>query len=156
MRELHQKAFVLATSAALLISIFLLIFGNYIFSLWTREKVEFSFSLMLAFLITLIFRNIWSTSGVALMATNKHSKMGLMYVLFSTVSIFVAIVLTKYFPSILLNVYCLLIIEISLCLYTVKTALVLTDDTFGNLFSSYKGIFISYKELFKGKLTKTI
>jgi O-antigen/teichoic acid export membrane protein len=156
MRELHRKAFVVATSAAIFISIFLLIFGNYIYSLWTQGKVEFDFSLMLAFLIVLIFRNIWSTSSVALMATNKHSKMGLLYVFFSVLSIGVAITLAIFYPSITLNVYCLLIIEIGLCIYTLKRAMELTEDNFGDLVSSFKYIFIDYKEIFKRKFIKTI
>ena len=149
MRELHQKAFVVATSAALFISIFLLIFGKFIYSLWTHGKVEFNFYLMLAFLIVLIFRNIWSTSSVALMATNNHSKIGLLYLIFSFISINLSIIITTYYPSITLNVYCLLIIEISLCIYTLKRALELTDDKFSDLVYSYKYFFIDYKEILK-------
>jgi O-antigen/teichoic acid export membrane protein len=155
MRELHQRSFVLVTSAALLISVFLLIFGNDIYSLWTQEKIEFNFSLMLAFLITLIFRNIWSTSSVALMATNKHSRLGIMYVLFSISSIGLAIIVAEYFPSIIANVYCLLIIEIGLCIYTLKRALELTGDNFGNLFFAFRYIFNDYKHLFKKKFIRT-
>ncbi len=142
MRELHRKAFVVGTSTAFLISIFLLIFGKYIYSLWTQGKVEFNFYLMLAFLIVLIFRNIWSTSSVALMSTNKHSKMGLLYVLFSFLSICAAIILATYYSSITLNVYCLLIIEISLCIYTLKRALELTEDNMGGLLNSFQYIYI--------------
>ena len=111
---------------------------------------------MLAFVIVLIFRNIWSTSSVALMSTNKHSKMGLLYVLFSFLSVILAIIAAISYSSITLNVYCLLIIEISLCIFTLKTALKLTEDSFRNLLSSYKKIFIDYKEIFKRKFLKTI
>ena len=155
MRELHRKAFVVATSVALFICILLLIFGKYIYLFWTQGKVEFNFYLLLAFLIVLIFRNIWSTSSVALMSTNKHSKMGLLYVLFSFLSIISAIIVAISYSSITLNVYSLLIIEISLCIFTLKTALKLTEDSFRNLLSSYKKIFIDYKEIFKKKFLIT-
>lgn len=155
MRELHQKAFAVATSAALFISLFLLIFGKFIYSLWTNGKVEFNFYLMLAFVIVLIFRNIWSTSSVALMSTNKHSKMGLLYVLFSFLSVILAIIAAISYSSITLNVYCLLIIEISLCIFTLKSALKLTEDSFKNLLSSFKDIFIDYKEILKRKFLKS-
>lgn len=155
MRELHRKAFVVTTTIALLISIFLLIFGNYIYAIWTQGKVKFDFSLMLAFLIVLIFRNIWSTSSVALMATNKHSKMGVYYVFFSILSIGLAMISATYFKSLSLNVYCLLIVELSLCIYALKSALKLTKDSFGDLLTSYKYILSEYYELYKKQFAKT-
>ena len=154
MRELHRKAFVVATTAALVISIFLLIFGNHIYTIWTQGKVAFDFYLMLAFLIVLIFRNIWSTSSVALMATNTHSKIGILYVFCSILSIGLSIAFANYFNSIILIAYCLLLIELGLSYFALKNGLEITKDTWRGLFSSFKYIFDDYRNLFNQKFIK--
>ena len=154
MRELHRKAFVVATTAALVISIFLLIFGNHIYTIWTQGKVAFDFYLMFAFLIVLIFRNIWSTSSVALMATNTHSKIGILYVFCSILSIGLSIAFANYFNSIILIAYCLLLIELGLSYFALKNGLEITKDTWRGLFSSFKYIFDDYRNLFNQKFIK--
>lgn len=153
MRQLYRKAFVIATSTALGISIFLLIAGNLIFDIWTGGKVEFNFSLMFAFLVVLIFRNVWSTSSVVLMATNKHSKMGIIYVFASISSIGLAIVAAQVIPSLTLLVYCLLILELFLCYYALKRSLEVTEDSFINLYAAFKTIFHEYKGSLQKKLS---
>lgn len=151
MRELHRKAFAVATTAALIISVLLLIFGNFIYTIWTQGKVLFDFSLMLAFLIVLIFRNIWSTSSVVLMATNKHSLLGILYVICAILSIGLSILLTKYYNSLTIVVYCLLLLELVLSFFAVKKGLEITKDHWCSLFSSFKWLFMDNIVLLKRK-----
>ena len=151
MRELHRKAFVVATTAAIGISIFLLVFGNLIYTIWTQGKVPFDFFLMLAFLIVLIFRNIWSASSVVLMATNKHSTLGILYVVCAILSIGLSILLANYFNSLIIVVYCLLLLELVLSFFAVKKGLEITKDHWRSLFSSFKSLFMDNNFLFKRK-----
>lgn len=155
MRELHRKAFVVATTAAIGISVFLLVFGNLIYMIWTQGKVPFDFFLMLAFLIVLIFRNIWSTSSVVLMATNKHSTLGILYVICAFLSIGLSILLANYFNSLIIVVYCLLLLELVLSFFAVKKGLEITKDNWHSLFFSFKSVLIDNNYLFKRKSIKT-
>ena len=141
MRTLHRKAFVVSTATALAISIFLLIFGDAIYSIWTQGRVKFEFDLMLAFLFLLIFRNIWSTSSVVLMSTNNHTTLGLLYVSSALVSIIVSLVIAKIFPTIVLLTCCLLIVEVTLSVYAVRKGIAITKDNFIGLILSVKTIF---------------
>lgn len=155
MRELHRKAFAVACTAAVGISMFLLVFGDFIYSIWTQGKVEFDFSLMLAFLIVLVFRNIWSTSSVVLMATNKHSTLGILYVFCALLSIGLSILLAKYFNSIIMVVYSLLIIELLLSFFAIKKGLEITKDSWIGLLTSFRSVFKDYKYLLNRKISKT-
>jgi hypothetical protein len=110
---------------------------------------------MLAFLIVLIFRNIWSTSSVVLMATNKHSTLGILYVIFAFLSIGLSILLANYYNSIIIVVYCLLLLELVLSFYAVKKGLEITKDNWRSLFSSFKSLFMGNNFLFKRKSIKT-
>jgi O-antigen/teichoic acid export membrane protein len=140
MRLLHRKAFVIATITAVLISLFLLLFGNLIFDIWTNGKVEFYFPLMLAFLVVLIFRNVWSTSSVVLMSTNYHTTLGILFVSFAAISLGFSMLILNLYESISLLVYCILILEISLIFYSIKKALEITQDNFRALLASFWGI----------------
>jgi O-antigen/teichoic acid export membrane protein len=144
MRELHRKAFFTATSGALIISILLLLFGNLIFTTWTQGKVEFNYYLTLSFLIVLVFRSIWSTSSVTLMATNNHSTMGVLYVIFAILALCTALLSLQIYSSLILTVYCLLIIEVSLSIFALQQGLKITEDSFIELIRSLKFIYKQY------------
>jgi O-antigen/teichoic acid export membrane protein len=145
MRELHRKAFAVATSGAIVLGLLLLLFGEIIFIIWTQRKIEFDFSLMLAFLVVLIFRSIWSTSSVALMATNRHSRIGILYIILAALSITTAVASTQFYYSLVVTVYCLLIIEIGLSLYALRQGLKITQDSFTGLIIASTGLIATYK-----------
>lgn len=135
MRLLHRKAFGIATIGAILISTFLLIFGKYIYTIWTHGSIPFSFALMLAFLIVLIVENSWTTSSVCLMATNKHSKIGVAYITTAIIAIGVACLLAYFKAALPSIVYCLLLIHLPLSCYAIKEALRMTNDNWAELLS---------------------
>ncbi|NEU10257.1 oligosaccharide flippase family protein [Flavihumibacter sp. R14] len=138
MRELHRKAFVTATAGAILISLMLLLFGRLLFTTWTHGKLEFNFGLLLSFLVVLVFRCIWNTSSVALMATNRHSTVGILFIVLAILSMGTAVISTHYYHSLILTVYCLLVIEIGLSIYTIRAGVKMTNDTFLELVKSFK------------------
>ena len=85
---------------------------------------------MAAFLLVLIVNNVWYTSSVTLMATNNHSKLGLIYALSTLISLTFAVILIPIWHSLIVTVFCLLIVDIILSFYTLRNALKLTDDSF--------------------------
>lgn len=141
MRELHRKAFWITFLGAIGTSTFLLLFGNIIYDLWTREKVEFNFYLMLSFLIVLIVRNTWDTSSVTLKATNQHTKLGLLYIIGASLSFGLALVLLAIFPKPSIAVYAQLVMDLVLMLYAIRQGLKLTRDTLSGLLNSVFNLF---------------
>jgi len=157
MRELHRNAFFVASTFSVLLSLFILINGAWIYKVWTHGRVTFDFYIMLAFLIILIIKNIWTTSSVTLMATNKHSSIGILYIILSVVSIALAYLTQVIQHSVIVMIYCQLAIEIPLSLYALKQGFDLTQDTFTEFKSNYikiwldiktKGVMFFYKIIF--------
>ena len=134
MRELHQKAFAIANYSAVAVSIFLLLFGNFIYTIWTNGNLSFNHIMMISFLAVLFFENMWTTSSVTLLATNNHSIIGLAYALLSLVAFAFTFIISKY-SDISINYIPLplLTIHLPLIYITIKKGLILTDDSFKNL-----------------------
>jgi len=130
MRKIHRFSLFSSTAAAVVVALFLLIFGNFIYTVWTQGQVIFDFNLMAAFLLVLIVNNVWYTSSVTLMATNNHSKLGVIYVSSTVFSLILAFVLIPIWHSLIATVFCLLIVDILLSFYSLKGALKLTKDSF--------------------------
>ena len=134
MRTLHQKAFAISNCGAIMISIFLLLFGNYIYTVWTNGSISFSQTMIISFLIVLFLENMWTTSSVTLMAINKHSMIGLTYVFLSLIVYAFVFIMCKYFDvSVSYLPLSLLIIHVPLIYFTVKKGLKVTDDSLKNL-----------------------
>lgn len=120
MKSLYHKAIHLSMLTAALISVGLLIFGPFIYRIWTNGEVTFNYSLMIAFLIVLFVNTFWNTGCVALLSTNNHIKFGLINVSLTICSLIVAIICAHYTHSIVLIVYSSLIIDIVLTIYVHK------------------------------------
>jgi len=134
-RSLHRRMFWLSFLGPVLISCFILLFGDSIYTLWTNGKVHFSSSLMFAFLLVLVTQSLWETSGTILMAINMHLKLGILYLIGCVVSLILAILLINTFCYLETAVYCQLIIHLALVIYSIKKALELTQDNVKGLFS---------------------
>lgn len=128
MRSLHSKAMTTTLLGAFLISIIIIIFGPLIFHLWTKGKVEFDYSLMLVFLIAIIFKMFWTASGVTLMATNQHKTMGSVYVIGAFISFACGYYLAYNEASLIIVALTIIIAHLCLDFYTLKAGLCLTQD----------------------------
>lgn len=91
--------------------------GRAIFEIWTRGKVPFSMPLTLTFILVIILYTLWNSNSIFLTATNRHTRLSLVYLLSS----FIALV-AGYFISNLqiieLTALSLSITEIACCLYS--------------------------------------
>ena len=137
MRTLHRKVFSMTTLGAILISAFLMAFGKIIYEIWTHGSVVFDYILMLSFLIVLLLHSLYSSSSVTLMATNKHSKTGVAYVILAFFALLLAAAMAHFTHSLPLVELSLLFIYIPLSIYTIKQALEMTNDTISGLLFSF-------------------
>jgi len=142
MRDLHRKAFSIAMAGGLIIGIFLLLAGPWIYRFWTHSKILFSYPLMEAFLVVTLCEVTWQTSSVCLKATNTHSRLGIAYVVTAILSIVVALLLHQFSRSLPLIELCLLVIHVPLSAYAIRQGLVMTSDNVEGLISAF-----SFKQL---------
>lgn len=152
MRKLHRKAFVISCSLAILMSLFIVLFGRIIYTIWTQGRVTFDLHLLIAFLVVLIARNIWSTSSVILMATNKHSSIGVFYVIFASISMLLSAFFAAQFNSLILVVYSILLMELVLSFFAINKALAITKDNWQQFIFSFRHMYRYYRSMVKSSL----
>lgn len=117
MRRLYSKAMKTSFVLSVLISIFLLFAGPFIYTMWTHGTVQFSYQLMTAFLVVLVINTMWNTGGVALLATNNHVVFGIIDMCVTIMALIVAYFMTESFHSLPLMVYSMLVIDFPLIYY---------------------------------------
>lgn len=136
MRELHRKAFSISFPLTIFCCLFIMVFGKYVYEIWTADKITFDYSLSFAFCLLLIARNIWDTSNVALIATNKHVRFSIYYLLGAIFSLVISVSIVKLFNYLEIFVYSQLVIDIILCGYVLRRAMQLTSDCISDFIMS--------------------
>ncbi|MFR9543056.1 MAG: hypothetical protein SNH27_13495 [Rikenellaceae bacterium] len=109
MRQLHRKSFRVVILGGVVLSIGVLILGPTVYRIWLQDKVLFDYSLMISFLVITLLKGACSASSVCLMATNKHSTLGLLYLITAFLAIGTSIVVIQYTKSLSLMEYSLII-----------------------------------------------
>lgn len=134
MRHLHRKILKITIAISLFVGIGLLVFGPIIFRIWTRNAVPFSYALMAVYVLVIFMESLWISSSVTLMATNNHSKLGVIYVLSATISIGIANILASHLEncSLALITTTLILMHALVASYTIKAGFKLTQDTIWN------------------------
>lgn len=86
-RDLHRyccQASVWITGTA---AIGLAVFGNRILMLWTHGKVAMDTPVFLTLLLVAVVNSLWSSSVVALLATNQHERAAVVYLIATAISL---------------------------------------------------------------------
>ena len=133
MRYLHRKVLKITVSLSLVIGTIIIIMGPLIFIIWTKNTIAFDYSLMTTYVLILIFESMWTSSSVTLMATNNHSKLGIIYILSSTLSLLLAVAIGHYIGHLCWVVSSLVIMNIIMSIYTIPVGFRLTKDKFFGL-----------------------
>ena len=145
MRELHRKAFSLSFPLTIICCVFIMTLGEYVYEVWTAGKITFDYSLSFAFCLLLIARNVWATSNVALVATNKHVRFSIYYLLGAIFSLIISVSVVQMFNFLEIFVYSQLVIDIILCGYVLRQAMLLTEDNMSKfIISPIEFIYQSY------------
>lgn len=128
-RRLHSRASVASFWSAVAVTAFLALFGQWIINLWTSSAFTADYLLLNLLLVVTIANALWQTSWVALMATNSHNRIAVVFIIGSGVSIGLAMVLMP-FLGISGAALSLLSIDCCMVVFAVKGALsILQDDT---------------------------
>lgn len=117
MNDLIHKAVKSSISIALLICIGLLLLGPFIYKIWTQNHVAFSYALMISFVVELMCNVLWNIKSVALVSTNNHTQLGLLFVGGAILSLIVTIPIAGTLHTLPAITYALLIMDIPLIVY---------------------------------------
>ncbi len=120
MRALHRKAVKWTFLGAIAASLALLIIGPYLYDFWTQGAIVFSYSLMASFLVILVLESVWTASSITLIATNNHTKLGVLYIASALTSLALAFTLASWRSSLSQVVLSLLVAHIIMATYTTK------------------------------------
>ena len=129
MRHLHRKILKITFVLSCLIGLALIILGPYIYEIWTRGAVIFDYSLMITYVLVLISESVWTSSSVTLMATNNHSKLGVVYISASVLALGVALIVSMYFQNLWLIAASLIIMHVIIAIYAIPEGFRLTKDS---------------------------
>lgn len=140
MRSLHKKSLHISIAFSILVGVGLLVFGPFIYKIWTHGEIQFVYPLMMGFIIALIIESVWISSSVTVMATNNHTRLGISFIVVSALSLLLAILLMKIYPSLSLITIPLIFLQLVMSFVAIKESLYLTKDKFINLlkFNGYQ------------------
>lgn len=142
MRHLHRKVINVTLTVSLIASIGILIFGPLIFKIWTHGAVEYNYHLMLTYISAILMESLWVSSSVTMMATNHHTKVGILYLCATLVAITIAIIMLLLIEncSLAMITITLVIMHLVLATYVIRAGLKFTDDSiaFSKFFRIWK------------------
>lgn len=132
MRHLHRKILKITVLISMLMGTALLLFGPLIYKIWTHNAVEFSYSLMAVYILVLFTESLWTSSAITLMATNNHSKLGVIYIIASSAALALAILLVHIVPQLWVVASSLVVMHLIICIYTIRAGFIFTKDSLFN------------------------
>lgn len=130
MRHLHHKILKVTVLTSTCAGLGLLLFGSFIFKVWTHNAVEFSYTLMGVYVCALFVESLWTSSSVTLMATNNHTKLGIIYIVAASLAIALANGLLSLIDgcSLALMTTSLIFMHIIIASYAINAGFKLTKD----------------------------
>lgn len=90
LKRIYKKAIFVTLTLAALCCLFLLLFGNFIYRIWTDNTIAFNLTLMLSFMLVIILNTLQSSSSVVIHSTNNHQIVAIITLLSSTIGITIA------------------------------------------------------------------
>lgn len=107
--------------------------GEWIIGLWTHHAFEQNHTLLLLMLATAFLNVLWQTSWVVLMATNKHQRISIMFIVASAISLVISAVIISVFD---INgaALALILAELPLLYLTISSALSLLNENSSEYF----------------------
>ncbi|HEY3320743.1 MAG TPA: hypothetical protein VGP72_09790 [Planctomycetota bacterium] len=92
-RKLHAKCVAAAVGVTSVVLLALAIFGKWALAVWTQDKVEFVAPMFMALLLSVLASSVWYSSAVVPMASNRHQKLGIVYLSLMLLSLVLAFAL---------------------------------------------------------------
>lgn len=133
LKKLNKIAIQSGIVISVVIGIVILLSGKYIYFLWL-PTIKYDGMLVMIMVLSMFFGNLWYTSSLVLMATNKHNKVSLYFFIFCVLSLSFGYILNLNFQSIYYLALCLLILDIPLSFFVILKNSSFLNEKIYNLF----------------------
>ncbi|MGI4828004.1 MAG: lipopolysaccharide biosynthesis protein [Janthinobacterium lividum] len=134
-RALHRRACQMALAIALVLIATMMTIGPWFLSHWTGHRVPPSPRLLFLLLLSVFFYSLWSTSSTLLSAINQHRKLSLYYLIATSITILLTVVMAKY-HGLLGAAASLVVSELIMNFYVLPASLHISEDTWGDFMRS--------------------
>lgn len=125
MRRLYRKSMSYCAIGGSIAIIGLLAFGQHIYEIWTRGEVPFSMTIFLVFVAIQPITLVWEASSIALTATNRHFKLGVLYITSCVLAVFTASVLAKLGLPMACVAATAFIVDIPMAVYSLRASILI-------------------------------
>lgn len=130
-RKLHRYSCQYSLWLTFIAVVGLLFTGEVMFKIWTQGKLVIDPRVFQIMLLVIVANSLWLTSSIALLATNNHKKTALYYIAGTVLSLLLAIWITPKL-GLIGTALCVLLTDVIMSTYVVKTSLALLQDKFSN------------------------
>jgi len=127
-RTILRRAVQLSIVASLSLSALLALIGPAFINWWTKGLVAPPPGLLGILLLVMVANSVWFTIAIALVATNRHSRMAIVYLAGTIVALVVAIPLTAAFGLVGAGL-ALLVIDAGMTVYVIPASLAVVHDS---------------------------
>jgi O-antigen/teichoic acid export membrane protein len=128
-RTLHRYSCQASLWISIGAAIPLALLGSRILALWTHGRIAMDTPAYLCLLVVAIINSFWTSSMVALLATNEHGRVAIIYLIANSISIPVACVL-MLFLKLSGAAVAMLATEFICCWFVVRHSLAMLGDSF--------------------------
>lgn len=127
-RTILRRAVQLSIVASLSMSVVLVLVGPAFIDWWTKGLVAPQFGLLGLLLLVMVANSLWFTIAIALVATNRHSRMAIVYLAGTTIALVLAIPQTATF-GLVGAAFALLVIDAGMAVYVIPASLAVVHDS---------------------------
>jgi O-antigen/teichoic acid export membrane protein len=94
-RKIHRVACQMTVTLALIMCLILALTGQRIFSLWTHDRIVMDYKVFVVLLMVVFFEALWNVSSSALLASNRHNRLAVFYMIVTSMTVLAAFPLAK-------------------------------------------------------------
>jgi O-antigen/teichoic acid export membrane protein len=127
-RAILRRAVQLSIVASLSLSALLALVGPAFINWWTNGLVVPPFGLLGILLLVMVANSVWFTIAIALVATNRHSRMAIVYLTGTTVALVMAVPLTAG-HGLVGAALALFVVDAGMAVYVIPASLAVVHDS---------------------------
>lgn len=127
-RALHRRSCQMAIAIAVVLIATMMTIGPWFLTHWTSHKVPPSPRLLFLLLLSVLFYSLWSTSSTLMSAINQHRRLSMYYLLATSLTIVMTVVLAKY-HGLLGAAASLVLSEVIMDVYVLPASLRISEDS---------------------------
>jgi O-antigen/teichoic acid export membrane protein len=118
--NIYHYSLVITFVTTLVSIVFLLIFGQWIYTAWTKNTVIFDYAFFAGMLGVLMISCLWNLSSIIPLATNTHTRFSMAFLLAQIAGVALSLACLKIYPHLTLIPVALFVVEFILLAFIIK------------------------------------